>query len=124
MRVEAGRRLLSVLPGFEGWTPAAGDEGALVFENRFDGGIGADNRLLLEFRPATGVAAMSRWIRVGREPRWLLLYASRDANPQNSTATEIVVRLDGKDISKRDVPMRHGDDGHRTAHRAAAGRRR
>jgi hypothetical protein len=107
VRAEVRNRLQRLLPGLEGWTVAGGEEGRMAFASRWDA---VSKSFHFEFRPETAAVTLTRSIRVEPDQNWLLLYASRNAADNITSATQAVIRIDGKQVNDFGVPSRWEPD--------------
>ena len=106
LRAEVRSRLMRLLPGWEGWTlSGAGDE-KLIWLNRWDGANPRDRRFHLEFRPREASLTLTRKLQVEADQNWLSLYADRNPDGNQTSPTQMIVRIDGKQVGDFDVPAR------------------
>ncbi len=109
VRTEVRKRLSRLLPGWEGWDVAGSDRDKMIWVNRWDGTNQRDRRFHLECRPQEASLTMSRKVAIDADQNWLLLYATRNQDGGQTTPTQMIVKIDGKqvgDMGSFDVPAR------------------
>jgi hypothetical protein len=107
VRAEVRKRLPRLLPGLEGWTVAGGNDGRMVFANRWDA---TTRSFHFEFRPETAAVVLTRSIRIEPDQNWLLLYVNRNLDGNSTSPTQAVIRIDGKPAGEFDVTARWQPD--------------
>ena len=95
-----------VLPSFDGWTLSGDDKDRITWLNRWDGMNPFARRFYLEFRPAGASLTLSRTMHVDADQNWLLIYASRNPDGNQTSSTEMFVQIDGHESGHYDVPPR------------------
>ncbi len=106
LRADVRRRLMRLIPGWDGWTLSGGGDEKLVWLNRWDGANPRDRRFHLEFRPREASLTLTRKLQLEPDQNWLLLYADRNPDGNQTSPTQMIVRIDGKQVGDFDLPAR------------------
>jgi hypothetical protein len=107
LRTDVRRRLMGLLPGWNGWTLSGGGDEKLVWLNRWDGANSRDRRFHLEFRPREASFTLTRKLTIEPDQNWLMLYADRNPDGNQTSPTQMIVRIDGKQAGDyADLPAR------------------
>jgi hypothetical protein len=108
LRIEVRKRLERLLPGWEGWNVAGSDRDKMIWVNRWDGANSRDRRFHLECRPHEASLTLTRNLTLDADQNWLLLYATRNPDGGQTSPTQMIVRIDGKQLGDFEVPARWG----------------
>jgi hypothetical protein len=108
LRTEVHDRLDRLLPGWDGWTVAGGGKEKMTWLSRWDGANPYDRRFHFEFRPQDASLTLTRNLQLESDQNWLLFYASRNPDGGQTSPTQMIVRIDGKQVGDFDVPARWG----------------
>jgi hypothetical protein len=108
LRVEVRKRLERLLPGWQDWNVEGADRDKMIWVNRWDGANPGDRRFHLECRPHEASLTLTRTLNLESDQNWLLLYASRNPDGGQASPTQMIVRIDGKQLGDFDVPARWG----------------
>ncbi|HKD37867.1 MAG TPA: NPCBM/NEW2 domain-containing protein [Pirellulales bacterium] len=108
LRVEVRKRLERLLPGWQEWNVEGADRDKMIWVNRWDGANSRDRRFHLECRPHEASLTLTRTLNLESDQNWLLLYASRNPDGGQTSPTQMIVRIDGKQLGDFDVPARWG----------------
>ncbi len=106
LRTDARRRVMRLMPGWEGWTLSGVGAEKMVWLNRWDGANPRDRRFHLEMRPREASLTLSRQLQIEPDQNWLLLYADRNPDGNQTSPTQMIVRIDGKQVGDFDLPAR------------------
>jgi hypothetical protein len=107
LRAEVHKRLPHLLPGLEGWTISGGNDGRMLFANRWDK---TTLSFHLEFRPEVSAVTLTRSIRIEPDQNWLMLYVDRNLDGPSTSATQAMFKIDGKPVGEFDVTGRWQPD--------------
>ena len=107
LRTEVRKRLPHLLPGLEGWTISGGNDGRMLFANRWDK---TTLSFHLEFRPEVSAVTLTRSIRIEPDQNWLMLYVDRNLDGNSTSSTEAMFKIDGKPVGEFDVTARWQPD--------------
>ncbi len=100
---QAQRRRRAVLPG---WTLSDVDAATALTKSVFDSTDPRDLRFRKVLRTMDRFLVASRTVKVGPDQRWLSLAISRFA--ENTAASTVQIKLDGRSAGEFDVPLRQG----------------
>jgi hypothetical protein len=106
LRADVRRRLMRLMPGWEGWTLSDGGDDKMAWLNRWDGTNPRDRRFHLEFRPREASLTLARTLQLEPDQKWLLIYADRNPDGNQTSPTQMIVRIDGKQVRDFDLPAR------------------
>ncbi len=93
------------LGGLIGWSLAAGEARAFRAANVIDAFDPRDPQFRRVIRSTERFFILSRKVKVSSTDRWLAVIASRFA--ENTSATTMQIRVDGRVLGEFDVPIRH-----------------
>ncbi len=109
LRGEVHGRFGRLTPSLDDWKISDAEKDRIIWANRWDGANPFARRFHLEFRPAEASLTLKRNLHVEADQNWLLLYASRNADGNQTSPTELIVRINGKQVANFDVPPRWGN---------------